>query len=174
VTAWVVVHVGTLLFVPLMAVAIYRLLRGVEGVAASVSRIALVPFVLFYTTWEALVGIGLGLLTDEVNGLPAAERATGARVIEDFADGGLLKAFELIGTGSLIVALAAAGVALYRRADVYLAVPVLLLLAALPIAWHVTPFGQVGLALFIAAVLLVLRSRSAALPTGRAVGPAAA
>jgi hypothetical protein len=38
-------------------------------------------------------------------------------------------------------------------------VPVLLVLAALPIAWHVTPFGQVGLALFVVAVVLVVRGR---------------
>jgi hypothetical protein len=60
----------------------------------------------------------------------------------------------------LLVALGAAGIALWRRADAPLAVPVLLVLAAVPIAWHVTPFGQVGLALFIAAVLLVVRART--------------
>ena len=67
VTAWVIVHVGTLLFVPMIAAAVWLLLRGVEGAAAQVSRVALVPFVLFYVTFEVLVGIGVGLLSDEVN-----------------------------------------------------------------------------------------------------------
>jgi hypothetical protein len=40
VTAWLVVHVGTLLFVPLLACVVYLLLRGVEDIAALVSRIA--------------------------------------------------------------------------------------------------------------------------------------
>ena len=159
VTAWMTVHVGTLLFVPLIAAVVYLLLRGVEGTAARVSRVALAPFVLFYATWEALVGIGVGVLADEVNGLPAPEQGAGAKVLEGFADSGIIRAFELIGTGSLFVALAAAGIALRRRAGAPLAVPVLLVLAAVPIAWHVRPFGQIGLALFTAAVLLVVRAR---------------
>ena len=160
VTAWLVVHVGTLLFVPLIAAAVYLLLRGVEGTAAQVSRVALGSFVLFYVTFEVLIGIGVGLFADEVNGLPAADQPAGAKAIEGFADSGVIAVFEMIGTGSLLVALAAAGIALWRRADAPVAVPILLVLAAIPIAWHVTPFGQVGLALFIAAVLLVVRARS--------------
>jgi hypothetical protein len=170
VTAWITVHVGTLLFVPLIAAVVYVLLRGVEGTAAHVGRVALAPFVLFYAAWEALIGIGVGILADEVNGLSAAEQPAGAKVIEEFADSGVIRAFELIGTGSLFIALAAAGVALRRRAGAPLAVPVLLVLAAVPIAWHVRPFGQVGLALFIAAVLLAVRARSA--PSLAAAPPA--
>jgi hypothetical protein len=86
VTAWMTVHVATLVFVPLIAAVVYLLLRGVEGIAAQVSRAALAFFVLFYATWEALIGIGLGVLSDGVNGLPAAEQPAGAKVIEEFAD----------------------------------------------------------------------------------------
>jgi hypothetical protein len=160
-TAWVIVHIGTLVFVPLMAAVIYVLLLGVEGTAARISRIALVPFVLFYVTFEVLIGIGVGLFSDEVSGLPAADEQAGATAIEEFADNGVIAAFETIGSVSLVVALVAAGLALWRRAGVTLAVPVLLALAAVPVAFHVPPFGQVGLALFVAAALLVVRARSA-------------
>ena len=64
VTRFLVVHIGMMIFIPLMAVVIYLLLRGVEGPAAWVSRIALVPFVVFYSAWEALQGIGVGILVD--------------------------------------------------------------------------------------------------------------
>jgi hypothetical protein len=168
VTPWVIVHLGTLLFVPLIAAVVYLLLRGVEGTAAQIGRIALAPFLLFYLAFETLIGIGTGLLADEVNGLPGADQAAGAKVIEGFTDSGVIAAFEMIGTGFLLVALAAAGIALWRRAGAPLAVPILLVLAAIPIAWHVTPFGQAGLALFIAAVLLVIRARS----VPRAAAPA--
>jgi len=60
VTRFLVVHIGMMLFIPLMAVVVYLLLRGVEGTAAWVSRIALVPFVVFYSAWEVLQGIGVG------------------------------------------------------------------------------------------------------------------
>jgi hypothetical protein len=161
VAGFVAVHVGTLIFVPLMAAVVYVLLRGVEGTAAHVSRAALAPFVLFYATWEALIGIGVGLLSDEVNGMPAAEQPAAAKALEGYADSGFLAVFELLGMVALLVALTAAGIALWRRAGASLAVPILLVLATIPIGWHVTPFGQVGLALFIAAVILVVRARSA-------------
>jgi hypothetical protein len=61
VTAWLIVHVGTLVFVPLMAAVVYVLLLGIQGTAAQVSRIALGPFVIFYVTFEVLIGIGVGL-----------------------------------------------------------------------------------------------------------------
>ena len=77
VTRWLVVHIGMMLFIPLMAVVVYLLLRGVEGTAARVSRIALVPYVIFYSAWETLQGTANGILADKVNGLPETERATG-------------------------------------------------------------------------------------------------
>ena len=162
VTAWLVVHVGTLLFVPLLAGVVYLLLRGVEGVAARLSRIALAVFALFYTAWEVLIGLGTGILVDQVNRLPAAERATGAQLVEDFTGSSLIRAFELIGGFAWLIAVVAAGVALFRRSDAPSSVAVVLLLvvSAVPITWHVPPFGPVGLALFITAMLLVLRGRS--------------
>ena len=173
VTAWLVVHVGSLLFVPLLAGVVYLLLRGVEGVAALLSRIALAVFALVYTAWEVLIGLGTGILVDQVNGLPAAERATGARLVEEFTGSSVIRAFELIGGFAWLIAVVAAGVALFRRADPRSSVAVLLLvvLSAVPIVWHVPPFGPVGLALFVIAMLLVLRGRSSAPAATRAGQP---
>jgi hypothetical protein len=165
-----VVHIGTLVLVPLLAGVVYLLLRGVDGVAALLSRIALAVFAVFYTAWEVLIGLGTGILVDQVNGLPEAERATGAQLVEDFKDSSLIGTFELIGAFAWLIAVVAAGVALFRKADARSSVAVVLLLviSAVPIAWHVPPFGPVGLALFILAMLLVLRGRSSA----RASAPA--
>jgi hypothetical protein len=38
--------------------------------------------VLCYVTFEVLVGIGVGLLSDEVNALPTPEQAAGAKVVD--------------------------------------------------------------------------------------------
>ena len=72
-TAWLVVHIGMMLFIPLMAGGIYLLLRGVEVSAARVSRIALVPFVVFFSAWETLQGTANGVLVNELNRLPEQE-----------------------------------------------------------------------------------------------------
>jgi hypothetical protein len=165
ITAWLTVHLGTMLFIPLMAGVVFLLLRGVTGRAALVSRIALAPFVVFYGAYEVLVGLGNGILANEVNALPESETATGAQLIQDFnestllADPGILNG---IGTVALLVAAVAAGIALYRHAGAPIAVPILLALSAPLVANHPPPFGPIGLVLFMAAVLVALRARSPA------------
>jgi hypothetical protein len=163
VTRALVVHIGMLFFIPLMAVAVYLLLRGVEGTAARVSRIALVPFVIFYSAWETLQGIANGVLVDEVNGLPETERETGANLVQDFAESPLVRemgVFASIGGLGLITAAIAAGVALRRHAGAPLSVAVLLGVSGFLITAHPPPFGPIGLVLFVAAVLLFVRSQS--------------
>ena len=165
VTRFLVVHVGMMLFIPLMAVAVLLLLRGVEGTAALVSRIALVPFVVFYSAWEVFQGIGVGILVNELNGLPQAELALREELVQDFAEHALIGPFGVfgsLGSTGLIVATIAAGVALYRHAGAPVSVPVLLAISGLLITVHPPPYGPIGLALFIVAVLLYVRSQSAA------------
>jgi hypothetical protein len=163
VTRFLVVHIGMMLFIPLMAVVVYLLLRGVEGTAAWVSRIALVPFVVFYSAWETLQGIGVGILANELNGLPQAEPALREDLVQDFAEHTLIGPFGVfgsIGSMGLIVATIAAGIALYRHAGAPVSVPILLSISGLLITVHPPPYGPTGLVLFIVAVLLYLRSQS--------------
>jgi hypothetical protein len=163
VTRFLVVHIGMMLFIPLMAVVVLVVLRGVEGTAAWVSRIALVPFVVFYSAWEVLQGIGVGILANELNGLPQAGQALREDVVQDFAEHVLIGpfgAFGSIGPMGLIVAAIAAGLALYRHAGAPVSVPVLLSISGLLITAHPPPYGPTGLVLFILAVLLYVRSQS--------------
>lgn len=165
VTAWLVVHIGMMLFIPLMAVAVYLLLRGIEGTAARISRIALVPFVVVYGAYEVLLGIGAGILVQDVNGLAGSEKAAGAALVNEFTDNVLIRGFSVlssIGALAFITAMIAAGVALRREAAAPLAVPVLLGLSGFLITAHPPPFGPTGLVLFVAAVLLVVRSQAPA------------
>jgi hypothetical protein len=163
VTAFFVVHLGMMLFIPLMAVAVYLLLRGIEGTAASVSRIALVPFVVFYGAYEVLLGVGTGILVEDVNGFAASERAAGAALVNEFTDHVLIRGFSVLsslGSVAFITAMIAAGVALRRQAAAPLSVPILLGLSGFLITAHPPPFGPTGLVLFIAAALLFARSQA--------------
>jgi hypothetical protein len=172
VTEMLVVHVGTLFFIPLMAAAVYVLTRDLESTAARVSRIALIPFVLFYGAWEILQGIGVGTLVDEVNGMPELSEAARADVVQNFAESPLVRdlgVFAVPGSLALIVALIAAGMALRREAGAPLSVAILLGISGWLITAHPPPFGPTGLALFIVAVLLLARSQRAPepMPAGR-------
>ena len=177
VTAALVVHIGMMLFIPLMAAAVYLLLRGVEGTAARVSRIALVPFVVFFSAWETLQGTANGILASELNGRPEEERASGAELIQDFAESPLVRdlgVFASLGSLSILIAMIAAGIALRRHAGAPLAVPILLGIFGLMIGGHPPPFGPIALACFIAAVLIYWRSQQAALAPARAGQPSSA
>jgi hypothetical protein len=165
VTAFLVVHLGMLLFIPLMAAAVYLLLRGVGGTAAKVGRIALIPFVIFYSAWETLQGIANGVLIDQVNALPESDRGVGAGLVQDFAESPLVRdmgIFAVPGGLALIVALIATGVALRKEAGAPTPVALLLGISGFLITAHPPPYGPIGLALFIVAVLVYARSRSAA------------
>jgi hypothetical protein len=162
VTEMLVVHVGMVIFIPLMAVAIFLLLRGIESRAAQVSRIALVPFVVFYLTWEALQGIANGLLAEQVNQLPAADQEIGANLIQDFAETPLVRdlgVLSSLGAVALVVATIALGIAL-RNAGAPRLTPWLFGVSGFLITAHPPPFGPTGLALFVITVLYVMRAQS--------------
>jgi hypothetical protein len=79
--AWMFVHTTFLFATPLLGIAAYVVLRGLDSLAATVSRIALVFFLVFYTAYEVTVGAATGILVDYANGLPAAEQAVVADAI---------------------------------------------------------------------------------------------
>jgi hypothetical protein len=175
VTRWLVVHLGMMIFIPLMAGAVYLLVRGIEGTAARVCRVALVLFVVFYGAFEVLVGIGTGILVDDINGLAASDRAAAAPLVEEYNDNFLIRGpigvFTSIGSLAFITATIAAGVALRREAAAPLSVAILLGLSGFLITAHPPPYGPVGLALFIAAILVFVRSQAAGPAPARVAQP---
>jgi len=160
VTAWLTVHIGMGIFVPLFAGVVYLLLRGVKGTAATLSRIGLAVFAVLYAAWELLLGAGTGILADQVNALPEAQQAVGADLLESYAESGVIVVLSVLGSIGLGMAMIGAAVALRRACGVGW-IPLVLMLLSMPlIAIHEPPFGPVGLALFIVTVLLLGRQRA--------------
>ena len=174
ITAWLAVHIGMAIFIPLFAGAVYLLLRGVEGTAATVARTGLWVFAIFYAAFEITLGIGTGILTNEVVALPEADRALGAELVESYSESSIITVFTIVGTIGLAVAMISAALALRKAYHLGWAVPVLLMLAVPGIAIHEPPAGPIGLAMFIGAVLLLVRQRepTSAPATAPAPGPA--
>jgi hypothetical protein len=159
--AWLFVHTAFLFFTPLLGIATYLLLRGLESRAATVSRVALVFFLVFYTAYEVTVGAGTAILVDYANGLPPAEQAAVAGAIQDYNQNWILSdpsvSFFLGGFG-WIVAMVAAAVA-FRRAGAGWPVTLLVGFAAL-FAMHPPPVGPLGLVCFAAAAVLIELARA--------------
>jgi hypothetical protein len=162
VNAYLIVHVGTLIFIGLMGVALYMLVRDVPGRAASISRLAIGPFVLFYAAWEAVIGLAIGVLVQHANDAPAGERPAVADAIQAVGENAIVgDAGVLLVVGALawITAVIAAAVAL-RRAGAPVLAAVLLGVSAVVVS-HPPPIGPIGLACFAAAAgLLAISQRT--------------
>ena len=162
--AWLFVHTTLLLIIPLLGIAAYLLGRGLDGAAATVSRVALVFFLVFYTAYEVTVGLGTAVLVDYANGLPADEQAAVAEAIQELNRSTILgdpiSVSLLLGFFGWVVAMVALAVA-HRRAGAGWTTTLLIGVAA-AFAVHPPPVGPVGLACFAAAAVLVERRRGEA------------
>jgi hypothetical protein len=162
VTAWITVHLGMGIFVPLFAGVVYLLLRDVKSTAATVSRIGLAVFAVLYAAWELVLGVGTGILADETTALPAAQQSVGADLLDSYAENGVIQVLSVVGSVGLAVGMIGAAVAL-RQAYELGWIPLVLMVISMPlIVIHEPPFGPVGLALFIVAVLLFVRRQASA------------
>jgi hypothetical protein len=159
--AWLFVHTAFLLFTPLIAIAAYLMLGDLKSRAATVSRVALVFFLVFYTAWEVTIGVGTGILVDYANGLPAAEQAVVADAIQDYNRNAIIADPSIsfvLGALGWVVALVAAAVA-FNRAGAGWLVTLLVGFSAL-FAIHPPPVGPVALVCFAAAAVLIERARA--------------
>jgi hypothetical protein len=160
--AWLFVHTATLLAFPFLGLAAFALLRGVESLAATVSRVAVVFFLVFYTAYEVTVGVGTGLLVDYAKDLPAAEQAAVADAIQDYNRNWIVaepaSISLIVGFLGWVVAMFAAAFAL-RKAGAGWWVTMTVAGASL-FAIHPPPVGPIGLVSLIAALVLVERWRA--------------
>ena len=159
VDAYLVVHVGTLIFIGLMGAALYLLVRDMPGTAARISRLAIGPFVVLYAAWEAVIGLAIGVLVQHANDAPARQRPAVADSIQSLGDNVIIGDPGIVGSAGAIawiVAVIAAAVA-YRNAGAPVLAWVLLGLSLLVVS-HPPPIGPIALVFFAAAVALLARA----------------
>jgi hypothetical protein len=160
VTTYQIVHVGMLIFIGLIGVALYMLVRDLPGKAATVSRLAIGPFVLFYGAWETVIGLATGALVQHANDAPPGQRPAVSDAIQSLQENVIVGEFSVaavVGALAWIVAVIAAAVAV-RRAGAPVLATVLLGLSVVVVS-HPPPIGPIGLACFAGAVLVLYRSR---------------
>lgn len=154
---WLTLHVAQLVVFGFMGMAAYLLLDGLSGIFATIGRLAIAVFVVFYNTGDAVAGISTGILARGAIDLPVGEQVAVAQAIAKiFADPTKQLIFT-IGTYAWSVGLLAAAVALYRAGAPRLPL-VPLALAAVPYIDfsgfdHSPPFDPLALALFFLAAL---------------------
>ena len=151
-TRFQIVHVAMVLVLPLLALARYVVLDGLEGRAASVARASLLVFVVLYVPYAAFEGIGLGVLGQQLGGLSAAQQdAVAPGLVEDFARNPILGepgVFWAVGSTAWTV-MTVATVLAFRRAGASTMLQVLLGTSVLVVA-HTPPLAPIGLLCFAA------------------------
>src|SRR3712207_6153118 len=70
-TLFIWLHVWQLFLIGGLAYSIWLLVDWVDNTAARVARALILPYVIAYTTFDAIVGIGLGQAVQQANALPA-------------------------------------------------------------------------------------------------------
>ena len=157
---WITLHTTLFVLVPLMGMALWMLTAGLEGVIATLSRVAAVIFALFYAAGDAIAGISTGILARSAQEGALGERAAVAAIETLFADPLKSLLFD-IGRYAWAVALVLVAVALWRAGVPRLPLVLLALPAYLVTLDHAFPSGSLTFGTFfvIAAWLELLAPR---------------
>src|SRR5215217_5192146 len=83
---WIALHTIVFGLVPFMGVALWLLTAGLEGVVATLSRVAVVVFTLFYDAGDAIAGISTGILARSAEVGALGERIAVGAIDTLFAD----------------------------------------------------------------------------------------
>ena len=160
VVAYQIVHAGTLVFIGLLGLALYLLVRDLPGRAARISRLAIGPFVVFYAAWESVIGLAIGALVQHGNDVPVRQRPAVADAIQSLGDNVIVGdpgIVAMVGSLAWIVAVVAAAIA-YRQGGASLLATILLALSFVVVS-HPPPIGPIGLLCFASAVALLARAQ---------------
>ena len=155
-------HFAQMFLIAGLAYSLWLLVDGLENRAATLTRVLIVPFVILYTTLDAIAGLGMGDLVRMANEAPAAQQATLGPFIDELREPDLAGYVIYLGAGlSWLAAVVAAAVALRKRGP--RASLVLMVLGALVFAvGHPKPTGPIGMSLFLAGLIwLELRPQTA-------------
>jgi drug/metabolite transporter (DMT)-like permease len=165
VTPWLIVHLGAAVLFPAMALVVWLLIRDLSSRPATVARIALPIFAVFYGVFEAVMGIAAGVLANAGKDLGGAERQGLAEAINTIPTSPIVGesgVFCSVGSIAWWVAISAAIMAL-KQAGASRASLVLLGIGGLMV-FH-SLFGPIALPALAAAAYLIERRR----PSTRAI-----
>jgi hypothetical protein len=155
---WLVIHLLQLPLFALLALAVYLIVDGVEGAAATTARLGAVVFAALYAALDAVAGIATGVLARDANDLePAARTAVASAIDALFTDpvvGGGSSVLTVAASLAWLIAALAAAMALRRRGVHRVAVVLVGLSALLFPLGHTPPNAQLALGCFAAGAAL--------------------
>src|SRR5215510_13715442 len=165
-TLWITIHLVQFLLILLLAVAVSWLTEGLSGTAARVSRGALLPYLVFYSAFDSIVGVSRGLVAHHGSQLSSGQQAVLPEVIDALASSwshpfspAVPFTIGLIGSLAWVVAVVAAAVALRQAGAPWTATIPLGLAGVIGVIDHAAPYGPIAMTLFLVAAGLLSRPR---------------
>ncbi|MGH3036065.1 MAG: hypothetical protein ACRDMU_02695 [Gaiellaceae bacterium] len=143
------------------------LLDEIHSVAATVARASLVVWMVFFSAFDAIAGVAVGVLARHANSLAGEEREAVVGAVDflfqdsQLAGGNNFSVLGIVGQFSWVVLVIAAAVALWRAGFSRLIVAATLL--SFLFATHAGYMAAVGLIALFVAELLTVRARRAQL-----------
>jgi hypothetical protein len=162
-TLYLAIHIVQPLFILFLAWGIWLLVRDLPGRAAQIARVAIVPYAIVYSMFDAIAGVALGQIVREADSMTPAAAAAVQKAMDEGTD--------YIGMGiwlaSGLLWFAAAGGAAIAVKQIGGLGPTLLMVigAAIFAVAHPFPTGPIGMTLFgLGLIWFELRREAAKAP----------
>jgi hypothetical protein len=145
-TLYIAIHLVQPFFILLLGWGVWLLVKDLPGRAAQVARVAIVPYAIAYSMFDAIAGVSLGGIVRLANDASAADGAVVQRLMDSGTDYVGFVIFVASGLSWFVMALAAA-IAVKPIGGLG---PTLLMAigAAIFAVGHPFPPGPIGIALF--------------------------
>jgi hypothetical protein len=113
---WFAIHLGILVAMPVLAMGVIHLLRGVDTASATIARALIIPAAAFYAAFDALLGIGTGVLVQESGRLSPELRDGAVAVTQSWWEvPSMISWVSTLAIVSWTVSTASAGIAAHRQ-----------------------------------------------------------
>lgn len=146
-TLYLWIHLVQPVLILLLAWSIWLLVEDLPGRAAQIARIAIVPYAIVYSMFDAIAGVALGQVIRQANAMTSADGATVQRLLDDSGTDYIGMGLWIASGLAWFVMAFAAALALKRIGGLG---PMLLMAigAAIFAIAHPFPTGPIGIALF--------------------------
>lgn len=155
---WVLLHLLQLPLFGLLGLCVILLGWDMKGTAASLSRIGILFFWIFYTALDSITGIAGGYLIRSARLLPPIQQSFVARQVnilffDRLIGGSTLSLVGVLGAGGWLLGVGALAFAYSKQGVDNLTIALLVASAVLFSLSHTPPFGPFGLFLFFLATI---------------------
>ncbi|MGK7945719.1 MAG: hypothetical protein AB4058_14750 [Microcystaceae cyanobacterium] len=154
---WLMLHLLQLPLFGLLGLAVIILVNNLQGRAATISRIGIGFFIVFYTALDSIMGIAGGLLIRSARDLSPnvqifASQQFNVLLLDPIVGGSTFSVIGILGGGGWAIGVIAAAIALAYDGASRFSIVLLIASGILFGISHVPPLGPLGMACFLIAV----------------------